>query len=59
MDGQTPFESLRSDVADAALVALTVLLAAVPTGPAAVALLFGHLCHWGLFGRPRAALAPV
>ena len=59
MDQQTPFESFRSDATDAALVALTVLLAALPTGPVAVALLFGHLSHWGLVGRPRAALAPV
>jgi len=55
----SPFERLRSDATDALLVALTVLFAALPTGPASVLLLFAHMAHWGLFGRPRAALAPV
>ena len=59
MDDQTPFERRRSDLTDAALVAVTVLFAALPTGPLAVVLLFAHLAHWTLFGRPRAALAPV
>jgi alpha-beta hydrolase superfamily lysophospholipase len=55
----TPFESTRSDATDFALVALTAAFGALPTGPAAVVVLFTHLAHWGLWGRPRAALAPV